>query len=204
MLTQHEIESAAKSLYATAGHDGADPIEPERLAHALLGPRSLRFVDESVLIHHDSALARVGAQWRIYLRKGLTPRLRRFSVAHEIAEWFLVTAGVEDDESEQDADAIAAALLAPLPFASAACEHRGRKWGQLALDFGSTESCAALRYGEVTGRPLLLLTPRCVRERGDPCVWPADDVLRSAKRVPRIARARLRDDSSRLVVVRVA
>src|SRR5262245_27311373 len=163
MQEQREIESFALEVYWEAGFLTETPVEPEKLARKLLGPLSVRFVGFDVLRTHAAALARLGKEWRVYLRKGLPAVERRFCCAHELAEWFLADRCVPDPHPEQSADCLAAALLAPKPFAERACKARGPQWRQLALDFGTTESCAALRFGEITGRPLALVTPTSVR-----------------------------------------
>jgi hypothetical protein len=199
MLDQPQIEGIACDLYRAAGFSPDSPVDPLELARGLMGRRAVRFVGDTVLIHHNAAVSRIGTEWRLYLRKGLPDRVRRFSCAHEIGEWFLARQGLADADVEASADALAAAILAPKPFAAQAC-RRGPRYPQLAKAFGSTESCAALRFGEVTDRPLVLVTARCTRERGAPFPWPADSELRSDARLPGLAKAWLRDDPSRLVV----
>lgn len=204
MLEQVEIERLVEELYRIAGFDGDEPVAPETLVRVTMGDRALRFVDGSVL-RHNAAVARVGTEWRVYLRRGLPDVTRRFSVAHELSEWFLARlAGVDRTHIEQSADCMAAAVLAPKPYAARVCKKRGGRWRQLALDFGCTESCAALRFGEVTGKPLALATRFTVRERGEPIPWPSLEELQSPGMCPGIRKARLRDDMSRVVARKTA
>lgn len=204
MLEQVAIEELADRLYGEAGLRADAPASPFRLAMSLLGERAVRrFRDEDLRL--EAYLARVGGEWRIYLREGLSPVRSRFNLGHEIAEWALRREGIRDGHGmdvESSADALAAALLAPRPFATSACRARGGSWTQLALDFGCTESCAALRYGEVTGEPLALVTPASIRERGAPAPWPEDSLMRSAAPCPGVVKVRLRDDPNRIVVTR--
>jgi len=152
-------------------------------------------------MRHSAAVARIGDVWRIYIRSDLTERERNFSIAHELAEWLIARRGLGDADTEQSADAMAAAILVPKPFALKACGVRGAKWSQLARDFRASESCAALRYGEVTGEPLVLLTPRCARERGQPYPWPPNECLKKPGKIPGIRKACLRDDPRRVVAL---
>lgn len=200
MLEQREIEEAAGAIYRLAGFRAGRPVSPRKLAQALLGAGAVRLVGEEVLRNQHAAVARVGAEWRIYLRRGLAPAVQFFSIGHELAEWFLMRQGVSHAEAELSADGVAAAVLAPLDYAREACAARGARWGQLALDFGSTESHAALRFGEVTREPLLLMTPTSVRQRGRVAPWPSDRALRGDRPCQGIVRTRLRDDPRRLVV----
>lgn len=202
MLEQTEIEGVAESIYRAAGLKAGTRVRPERLASAILGAGTVRVVGDDVLPRHHAAVARIRDEWRIYLRRGLAPSVRNFSIAHELAEWVLVQRGAEGTEVEQDADGVAAALLAPRCFAERACRASGRNWEQLALAFNTSQSFAVLRYGEVTGYPLALVTRSSVRERGAPAPWPTNAELRSPEPCPGIVRAVLRDDASRFVVQR--
>lgn len=199
MLDQSAIEGLAGDIYRAAHARPCRPEDPAKLASKLLGSGSVRFVGPEVLRRHNAAVARIGEEWRIYLRSDLDPVTQRFSIAHELAEWFLARHGIDAPEVEHSADAVAAAILVPLRYARAACAARGPRWKQLAMDFSTTESCAALRYGEVTGHPLALITASSIRERGAPLLWPSDDELRSDTPCPGIKKARLRDDPCRLV-----
>jgi hypothetical protein len=74
---------------------------------------------------------------------------------------------------------------------------------KIAQWFVTTETCAALRFGEVTGEPLALISPRAVVVRGDEWVWPDERELRAIARrrvAPGIRKTRLRDDPRRLVL----
>lgn len=198
-LEQWEIEGAADGLYIEAGL--SPPTAPSVLARALLGPDALHVVHAGCL-PGDGALARVRDEWRIYVRCRLpVPRLRA-AVCHELAEWHLARVGYREPDTEAVADAIAAAILTPR--ALFAREARGRTWHQLARLFAVTESCVALREGEVRGTPLALITPARVRVRGSEFAWPDEASLRrlASGRLPAmLQRRRLRDESRRVALV---
>lgn len=205
MVRQSEIEAIAEKLYEKAGIKPRGAADPLRLARALLGKDAIKVFRDPAL-RADAYLARVGRQWRIYLRAGLAPEMARFNLGHEIAEWHIATTPAlrerADLDLEQLADRVAAALLTPREFATETCKRIGPRWSQLALDFATTESCAALRYGEVLDEPLVLLTPRKERRRGWPWRWPSAAELRADEPCPGVAKAYLRDDPSRIVALR--
>lgn len=210
MLKQEEVERIAVQLYREAGFDGEEPIPPPRLARAILGSNAVRLIEQRA-IRGPAVLARVGSEWRIYVREDLDAQQRLFCVAHELGELAMHREGLLDDKGvdpEDASDRIAAALIAPRPAARAAYKKKPagwqghpEAWAQLALAFNSSESCAALRYSEATGTPLILLTPKVIRRRGDWMPWPAEHELRSEASHPGIVKARLRDDPQRLVVL---
>lgn len=204
-LTQGEIETIVGRLYRIAGFNDVAPVPPPRLARALLGPRSVRLIERSA-IRGSAVLARVRGEWRIYVREDLDQQERLFCVAHELGEWAVgEEAGyVEEREGvdlEQSSDRIAGAIMLPRRAALKAYGKVRKNWTQLALAFGTSESCAALRYSEVTNEPLVLLTPNSARRRGDWIPWPREVDLRSNERHPGIVKAQLRDDPQRFVAM---
>jgi hypothetical protein len=193
------IEREAESLYRSAGLDVVAGAAPGTLIRSLLGPESLRFVKERWL-RGGGTLARVSSEWRVYLRFGMPPERARFVALHELAHWAMPGA------SEDDCDALAACLLAPRPaferaLAATARPRRSvlRVYSDLGAWFLCTDSFAALRHSEVTGAPLLLLSPARARARGVAYPWPAETLLRRLD-VPGLRKARLRDDPRRVVV----
>lgn len=78
-----------------------------------------------------------------------------------------------------------------------ALQEVGVSYPKLAKWFVTSESCVALRFGEVTGCPLALLTPQRVRVRGDEFVWPLD--IRNS-RISTMRRIALKDERRRVVV----
>lgn len=196
VLCDSQIEELGIDVVRKTGLDPAAPVDPLRLAQAVVGP-----VIElpSRGLPPEVSLCKVHGQRRIYVRGELSPKRLAWALLHETAEAVLEAHGYDQVDAELVANRLAASLGAPLPFAERACTVRGPRWQQLSLDFGATQSCAALRYGEVTGNGVALVTPREVRYRGD---WfgdePSEEALRRG-RARNVVKARLRDDPSRFV-----
>ena len=191
------LESLAEARYDSAC---LDPDRPDlnRLVRALLGTPIARGPRP---ISGPAALVRVGPAWRIIVSSKLPPAYARFFVAHELAHWVLRDEGL-DDRDESEVDYLAAALLAPrCGFLSAV--RAGLELPELAEQFGTTETGAALRIGETTGRPIVLVAPASVRPRGsESWVWPPEPTLRAWTRKdrPGVARVRLSDDPRRVML----
>lgn len=201
MLNQQDIEGVAESLYRAAGYDPSTPVSPMRLAIALLGGGSVRRFDGRGL-RGDAYICKVFGEWRIYLREGLDVLDLRFNLAHELAEWAILQDGLPAGigDTERAADAIAAAILIPAGPADRLCARAENAWEQIALDFGTTHTCAALRVGEVTNESLALIAPGSIRFRGAERDWPSEEKLRSRRPGPGLRKTRLRDDRRRVVI----
>jgi hypothetical protein len=198
------IEGTAEALYRSAGEDVEEPGRVLPLAKRLLGATAVKHVDARAL-PGDASLARVGSEVRVYVRKGLSRERLEFALAHELAHWALEV-GSGSAEEEAICDAVAAALVVPRAAFRRALVGVGDRYHELAGWFGTTESCVALRFGEVTRTPTALVAPLSVRVRGDAFVWPGERELRNlakAKRSPGLRKATLRDDRRR-VAMRVA
>jgi hypothetical protein len=199
-VEQLELEGLADAAYEMAG---LDPERPHitRLARALLGPRAVQRGPRP--LHGPAALVRVGSEWRIMLARSLPTLPAVFAVAHELAHWLLARTGYVGTNEERSADALGAALLAPRRAFQAARRVHGEALHELAAAFDVTETCAALRLGEVERRPLAVVAPSSVRVRGpEEWVWPDETTLRRWARrpAPGLRRARLRDDPRRVLL----
>lgn len=192
-----DLDEVAERRYEAAG---LDPDRPNiaKLVHVLLGCAIERGPRP---VHGPAALYRIGTQYRIIVSSKLPPAYQRFYAAHELAHWMLRAEGL-DDRDEAAADYLGAALLAPRrAFLSAV--RCGLGLPDLADEFGLTETGAALRLGETTHRPIVLVAPSSVRRRGpEEWVWPPDRTLRSWARTgrPGLARVRLVDDPRRVML----
>lgn len=196
-MEEWEIEGLAEGAIRSAGLDPEEPQDAVALARRLVGP--VRRMPASGL-PGDAVLARVNGERRIYVRGKLTPVRLRWAVLHECAEALLDHEGYREPDVELVADRLAASLGAPMRAALRACREVGSSWSELADALAATESCAALRFGEVTHAPLALVTPCLVRYRGEEFVWPSEGALRSKAPGPGLAKTRLRDDRTRAVV----
>lgn len=203
MLDLPDIEAIAAELYELARADMGDPPGAVALARTLFGADGIQRVDWRI-IHGPAVLVRIDGQPRIYVGRGLTAAELAFSVSHELGHWMCDRLGCGDDpDLEQICDATGAAIVLPRRAFRAALGVLGNL-DALARAFVTTESCAALRMGETTGRPLCLLAPTRVRIRGDAYGWPTSEpeLRRLAKvRRPGLRKARLGDDPRRTLIV---
>ncbi len=196
-MTQENIEGEAALVLEKCGYDDGEPPEVVKLARRLLGV-AVQSVHARAL-PGDGSTATVNGQRRIYVRCRLPTHRLRWAIAHELGH---VVLGLDSGsvENEDACDAFAAALLAPRRAFRAAVDRNGVNFQKLAMYLQTTESFAALRLGEVTGCPLVLVTPTSVRVRGDTYGWPTD--IRNS-RISNAECTKLKDDRRR-VVLRIA
>jgi hypothetical protein len=191
------VEREAEGVYRVARCDPREGARPIDLVRALLGPAAVASVPFR-LVSGGGALVRYRGQFKIYIRRGLPPAHARFTVLHELAHFVLGERATEDE-----CDALAARLLAPRPAFERALRETGPSYTRLARWFGCTETFAALRYGEVTDEPLVVVAPANVRIRGRSYSWPSEPELRGlakARSLRGISKARLRDDPVRVAM----
>lgn len=171
-------DADAALVLARAGLGDDEPVSALELVERLLGPGALRIVLPSALPGADGELVQhADGRVRVHVSGRLSPTRAAFAALHELAHWHLGRHG-HDDATEALCDAIAAALACPwTAFCEAAREH-GPRFDLLAEDFGVDPSCAALRYGEVMGAPLALISPARVRLRGEPWEWGEERTVR--------------------------
>jgi hypothetical protein len=189
------IEVEAARLYRLARLDYWRGAAVGELVRGLLGRDALRTAPATAL-PTDGVIARVHGRWFIYVREGL--RDARFIALHELSHWALGPGATEDE-----CDALAVRLLAPRPAFERALKETGPSYTKLARWFGCTETFAALRYGEVTDEPLVVVAPANVRIRGLAYSWPTEPEIRGlarARRLPGLSKATLRDDPSRFAL----
>lgn len=168
----HDADAHAADIYRRAGHHLEAPPGPVALARAL----GLR-----VVARHGVRGARLARETReILTAPRLAPASLCWLVAHEIAEWHL-DEYVEPDR-EQACDSVAAALIMPRASFVDALASLGGSAASLPLvsqAFRTSQSVAGLRYGEVTGRPVALVTPSRIHVRGDAWGWPPHEARAS-------------------------
>jgi hypothetical protein len=186
----HDAESITNELLRRARLDIGEPVDPRVIIHRLgleLEPRAPRGCHELIegnTVYYDPSNPR----WIATLFHALGHRAVRFA-GSEIQDERLVIA-------------VAARLTVPvIAFRRALRAGLGRH--SLAQQFGVNETCAALRYGEVTGDPVAIITPRRIYAAGE-WPWPAADVLRRMVRERHrgIRAERMRDPQR--VLVRLA
>lgn len=188
-----DIEQEARETYRVAGFDSREPAKMLDLARCILGPSGVQTVPFNAL-PSDGFLAQVNGERRIYLRHGLSEKRRRFVIGHELGHYIL---GIDSSkrENEEFCDRFSAALIAPREaFELALGIADGPNYTKLATMFSTTESCTALRFGEVTDTPVALVTPQRTRVRGAQFNWP------SKMNGPGLHSSKLRDGSGRFAV----
>ena len=194
MVMTGDIDAAAETLYRAAGYSTSEQAPPLALAERLLGDGSVRTAPAHAMASRG-ALVRIGGAWRIYLNAACDPCRKRFVLLHELAHWAL------PDATEEQCNRLAGALL--LPRRAYLGLATGRAMSRIARIFGTDESCAWLRLGEATGRPLALVTPQTVRVRGEEFSWPECTAIRElaeARTAPGLRRTRVNDAPNRLVL----
>lgn len=194
-----ELEGLAEWAYRAARLPDDVPAPGIELLRRLVGAAP---VISSVATGARLARAPDGG-WVVYLPAGRWPTVRvRWLIAHELAEWLLERDGYRGADVEMVADALAARLIAPWRAVREAV-----RWGlelpEVAEAFGSTQSCALLRQGEVTGTPTALVTPERVYVRGSEWGWPDERSVRAlaSSERPGIVRVRIADARRRVGLV---
>lgn len=162
-------------------------------ADAIVKPSSMRAMASTFILH--------GAR-KVAIRRGLAPEDATFLVGHELAHVLLERAGYAEHDLEFACDYLGAALMAPRSAMRQLRLSFGDDYEQIADAVCATESWAALRCAEVSGRPTALVTPQSVRVRGGDWVWPDEQRLRALARRggAGLLRARLHDDPRRVVL----
>lgn len=191
-----DAEGVARWLYELAGFSEGEPVGPRKLAKALgvgveVAPRRG--------LWKDATMTTVLGKRVIWLAPRLSPERTTFAICHELAEWAM--AQRRDEGIEGLADAAAAAILAPRQLFREALGALGSDLPRLAHEFRTTETCVALRIGEVTAEPVALVSPQLVRVRGEDWCWPGEQEIRRLSRTDgaQLLRVvRLTDDSRRV------
>lgn len=197
-----DAEADAVEIYQRAGVDPAEPEGPGALALALFGREAVAYVAPHRLVR-DAAGGTLNGRWRIAVRRDLPPERETHAIAHEIAEWHLRRTCSE--RVERMADRLAAALVAPREALASVLRDVGEDYPAIARTFVTTQTSAAMRVAEVTGRPRVVVTRSWVFVRGRPWVWGASleevrALARSRARHPGLTRTRLRDRPERVVL----
>lgn len=191
------VERLARQVYQLAGVAEDRAVCPVELARRILGEDAVIIARQ---LSSEGYLLPIAGRWRIVVRAGLSKRRLAHVVGHELGHWICRAEGVPDDEEQ--CDAIGAAIVAPAPAFASALARRPAKLRDLAWLFSTSESLVALRYAEVTRKPLALVTPERVRLRGHHD-WPPENELRALARSgggEGLRAVRLRDDPRRIVL----
>lgn len=179
-------------LYGQAEADDEDPLHPVELAQRakidvvrsdMHGPKRGRM---------DDGVIRIGRR--------LTGSALTWVVAHELAEHCLRETGYVDEDIERRADSGAAAIIMPR---RAFVKHlRHAAISEMARFYDVSGTAASLRFGEVTGRPTVVIAPTHIHIRGEPFEWGDLPGLAKAKAAPdEVDRAMLFDDHRRVRLI---
>jgi hypothetical protein len=185
-----ELEGWAKAARARCGLDDDVPRMVE-LCRALTGR-------EPCWAHIATEAALVDGQ--VLLRHGTPTPRARWLCGHELAEHLHDVVGYCEPDREERCDALGAMLTVPRDAFRRAVRAMGHKVYDLAHAFRTTQSLALLRLGEVTGRPVMLLSPSGPRARGDEFCWPSHATLARALRDGRakVHPLTIRDEANRI------
>lgn len=139
----------------------------------------------------------------IAIRRGLPFPIEEHTIGHELGHWILQREGLSPLDVEGACDYIGAAIQAPRDLFARVAHLSIR---ELARDFSITETSAALRVGEVTGRPVAVVAPERLRTRGEAFDWPPEESLRRSSRraqLPGLAKTRIFDAARRFALMAI-
>lgn len=194
-MDQAAIEREAATILHSAGLPDDEPPDVRRVVSALLGPGSIVLAARGA-IAAEATIARTGDRWRIWLRRGLDPVRARFVVAHELAHFVLGACFDCPPETERICDALGAAMLAPARYVARSPHVGTFDVAALADEAVVSDTCAALRFGEVLRLPVAVVCPRAVRLRGPAHAALSDEpTTRALAKVgaPGVRRMKLRE-----------
>ncbi len=194
-------EQLVEDGYRRSGvRDASAVLLPGQLIRLRYGVDSIAIVSG---FEWKASVTRVGRGRVFSVSDALSVLERRFCLSHELAHVVCEEAGFTGPNLEEMCDYIGAAFQTRLKPFSRRARELGANFRQLALDFGTTESWAALRFGEVTRHPLALVAPKTVRVRGRVWEWgTVDEVRRMAVHGARgLAKANLSDDPTRIALL---
>lgn len=196
-----DAEALIEEAYARAG------VRDEQ---AVCFPAELirrRFGEDAIAIVHGlkqrASVGIVNGKPVFAVRASLSREERRFCLGHELAHIVCNEAGYLGDDIETVCDFIGAGIQTRArPFLRRARAY-GAKFEPLAVEFGTTQTWAALRYGETTGAPTAVIGPKSVRVRGSAWEWGSvENVRRIAKcGAEGVERKQLTDDRRRTVLL---
>lgn len=194
-----DAEGISNHLYQLAQLDPALPRGAERIAQRLGIP--VRRDAFRMLGLHAHTEGPDGPT--IWVNPRASPAAQNYGCSHELIE--LTCRNVVTEHIELACDHAAAALVAPRTAFRRMLSAVGEDFPRLASAFVVDESCAVLRFGEVTGHPLVLVAPTGIRARGEEWGWPPEPELRRlvrARSLPSgLKRVALQDDRRRVALL---
>lgn len=148
-MTHIDLEALAEEVYDMAGLRADRASTPLYIATRVLDRVEFAYTLSSVVVLRGNSLL---------VRRGVSPRMRGWRTARALAFWALRRRDIRRPNLIT-VDALAACLRTPRQAFTRIARETGADFPELADVFGTSESAAALRYGETTGRRLTLLAP---------------------------------------------
>lgn len=178
-----ELDERVEQLYSLARAGKCDVWRPSRVACAIFGPHAI------ALVPHQAQLGRLVGR-RIYVRAGLPTQIEEWIIGHELGHYALSLTGREGLEAE--CDYIGAAIQMRRSIFAARMREVRHDFRTLAIDFATTQTSAAMRVGEISNRPIAVLTPTRVYTRGELAGMAAEHVRRLSA-APDVRKTELTD-----------
>jgi hypothetical protein len=171
-----DAEGLARNLYELAGFDYKDAQLPSTIAERIHGVGCLRVVpmrDRLAEVSWHGGRVRIAIASRV--------REPEWLIGHELAHLAERSVHSRGGETEAYCDLVGACLLMPPASFREALGQFGEDYEALADHFGTTPTAVALRVGEVTGAPRVIVTPSTVLARGEVAIT-HDEARRLARR----------------------
>lgn len=171
-----DAEGTARYLYECAGFDYKDAQLPSTIAERIHGAGCLRVVpmrDRLAEVSWHGGRVRIAIASRV--------REPEWLIGHELAHLAERSVHARGGETEAYCDLVGACLLMPPAAFREALSEFGENYEALAAHFGTTPTAVALRVGEVTGEPRVVVTPSTVLARGAVAIT-HDEARRLARR----------------------
>lgn len=191
-------EADVERLYAKALAGPAEVWRPSKMALVLFGSPGVVF---RAGIPELGWLARRGSSRVVVVQGGLSRPILEWVVGHELGHW--IRGSAHGDPAEELAcDYIGAAIqMRRSVFLARAKAVRGNL-AQLALDFGTTQTSAALRLGELTTWGVAVVLPDRIYTRGSLAKEPPEKLRQwSRSGLPGLRRAVLTDATDARVLL---
>ena len=158
-----ELDRLADEVFGAAGCSANETVGTVHLARKILGRQAVRVVPRAQMQTTRGALMRFGDdEWRIFLRDDTPHNEVSHAVGHELAHWALRFT----PHTEEVADALGAALVAPRHAFRKAVSLLGFNPPRLARAFCATETAMVLRHGEVHQECVAVRRPGLTYVRG--------------------------------------
>lgn len=164
MWQQRAYEQLAESIRSASSVPRGLPAHPCRMMQKLHGKRSVFLVKRETIDGEDCRLCGTPANPTVLVVEDLEPARFVWSIAYSLAT--LALWECRERDVEESRNRLAAALICPntLLREEFAPQQAALSLTAIAKACGTTETCVALRYGEVSG-PVAVVAPDHVHLR---------------------------------------